>query len=211
MKIQNQQNTNKALKGFTLIEMIGVLAIIAILASLLIPKVFQAINDSRVNNAVSSYNSLKAAAAEHYGKWGKFATASGVGLTNTLEDWDKVVLLAEQRIDKPFAVRIGDGKIGFAATGTRVRATSIAANLTGALIAQTNATYSLDGSGTNNVTGTYAIEAIIPAVLETDAKDLNDRIDGPNLGTTNKIDTLGKVKYDCSSGEGTVYIYVAHR
>ena len=47
--------------GFTLIEMIGVLAIIAVLAALLIPRIFNAVNESRVNGAALSYNSFKSA------------------------------------------------------------------------------------------------------------------------------------------------------
>jgi prepilin-type N-terminal cleavage/methylation domain-containing protein len=46
MKLKTKTNNNK---GFTLIEMIGVLAVIAILAALLIPKVFQAITEARIN------------------------------------------------------------------------------------------------------------------------------------------------------------------
>ena len=40
-------------KGFTLIEMIGVLALIAILASLLLPKIYEAINGSRISNTTA--------------------------------------------------------------------------------------------------------------------------------------------------------------
>ena len=57
--------------GFTLIEMIGVLAVIAILAALLIPKIFEAINSARINNCVVSYNTIKTATMDHYGKYGK--------------------------------------------------------------------------------------------------------------------------------------------
>src|SRR6266704_1896316 len=63
-------NQKSARKGFTLIEMIGVLAVIAILASLLIPKIFNAINNARVNNAIVSYNTVKTAVADHYAKYG---------------------------------------------------------------------------------------------------------------------------------------------
>src|SRR5215470_4071244 len=90
--------------AFTLIEMIGVLAVIAILASLLIPKILNAINDSKINNAVLSYNTMKTAVMEHYGKYGKFQGAGGAALTSgTVFD---AVLLQDGLIDKPFASRI---------------------------------------------------------------------------------------------------------
>ena len=54
MKVNSVKTNRAASHGFTLIEMIGVLAVIAILAAMLLPKVFSAINDSRVNNAAVS-------------------------------------------------------------------------------------------------------------------------------------------------------------
>src|SRR5437588_6651261 len=63
--------------GFTLIEMIGVLAVIAILASLLIPKIFSAIDSSRAGNASMSCNTVKAAVADHYSKFGTLMSDNG--------------------------------------------------------------------------------------------------------------------------------------
>ena len=68
MKVTNNQR--KFTQGFTLIEMIGVLAVIAILASMLIPKIFEAINSARINNTIQSYNAIKTAVMDHYGKYG---------------------------------------------------------------------------------------------------------------------------------------------
>src|SRR5437773_4280910 len=75
MKTQIQLSPRS--RGFTLIEMIGVLAVIAILAALLIPKVFEAINNSRINNAVVSYNTVKAACMDHYAKFGGMDRTTG--------------------------------------------------------------------------------------------------------------------------------------
>ena len=60
MRIISKQS-RKSNQAFTLIEMIGVLAVIAILASMLIPKIFEAINSARINNTVQSYNAVKTA------------------------------------------------------------------------------------------------------------------------------------------------------
>lgn len=70
MKTNVTSNSKHRVKasGFTLIEMIGVLAVIAILAAVLIPKVFEAISNSRVNNTAMSCNTVKTAVADHYAK-----------------------------------------------------------------------------------------------------------------------------------------------
>src|SRR5688500_14085155 len=106
MKIRNAQYRNA--QAFTLIEMIGVLAVIAILASLLIPKVFEAISNSRVNNAAVSYNTVKAAVADHYAKFGSLLSSNGTTITagvGVATNFDRV-LLTEGFLDKPFAVKI---------------------------------------------------------------------------------------------------------
>src|SRR5437867_8983054 len=102
----------QAKRAFTLIEMIGVLAVIAILAALLIPKIFEAINNARVNNAAVSYNTIKTALADHYAKHGSLTSSNGIavltpGVGGALT-YDHV-LLSEGFLDKPFQVKIGDG------------------------------------------------------------------------------------------------------
>src|SRR5262245_8189371 len=125
MKVE--RNKKIRTQGFTLIEMIGVLAVIAILAALLIPKIFNAINDARVNNAVVSYNTIKAAAAEHYAKFGAFdKTAAGASIgpgapppggSPGLLYFD-AQLLNEGFSDKLFLVKIGTNSYAQVTSGT---------------------------------------------------------------------------------------------
>src|SRR5258706_12262660 len=95
--------------GFTLIEMIGVLAVIAILASLLIPKIFESINNARLAHAQLSYQTVKTAGMEHFAKFYSLNSSNGVAFTVSgtgNPDFDKI-LLAEGLLDKPVMVNIG--------------------------------------------------------------------------------------------------------
>lgn len=217
MKIGTQKRNTKA---FTLIEMIGVLAVIAILAAVLIPKVFEAINNSRINNAAMSCQTVKTAIADHYAKVGSIpseltpgATSPSV-LTLPQEQYDKV-LLDEQFLDKAFATKIGDGVVGPA--NTRVRAFDITTATSfgmGVAVDGTATTgFALNGNGTNTMVGSVGVEAVITGVTANDAKDLNDRIDGASLGAAlNAADINGRVKYAApQNGVTTVYVYLTHR
>lgn len=224
MKYRSPSDRIRKEQAFTLVEMIGVLAIIAILASLLIPRVFQAIGDSKISNSASTANSIKAAVNEYYGKYGLIAGPKGVSLTNFVngiaEDWDLTTLVAEGFAEKPFSVRIGNGLIGSAKNGSRLRVINIAANEPDTAVADAEAdlakgAYNLDGtSTTNDISGALLVEAVIEEVDAQDAKDFNDRIDGPNLGslTLTNADQAGRVKYIApTNGKTSVRVYIAHR
>src|SRR5271165_701149 len=99
---QRQEHTRR--EAFTLIEMIGVLAVIAILAAMLIPKVFSAIDAARVNSTAVNLDTVKTAVADHYGKYGQFnmlfGTNNVTGSTNIFTGYDTAVLLQEGLLDK---------------------------------------------------------------------------------------------------------------
>src|SRR5437899_2517764 len=163
---------NLTRSGFTLIEMIGVLAVIAILASLLVPKIFEAIYGSRVSHALLSYNTIKTALADHYAKFGILNCSNNVVLSgSSLTNYDKI-LLAEGFLDKPFLAKLGGGASWVQAV--------LPANFDANTAVSTDGAFDLDGDGKNDILGSpYVVEAVIPAVTELDARVLSDRLDGP--------------------------------
>jgi type II secretory pathway pseudopilin PulG len=209
--MQRARGTEKLVRAFTLLELIGVLTVLAILAGLLIPTVFNAIHNAAINQTASSLNSLRTACAGHYAKFGCFATDGSAAPPATIlldgsdprsSQFDKV-LIWEQLLESLFSPKIGDGLLG--STNTRVQ---IVAGLPPGIPADvSNAAYSFDGNGLNQASGTVVVEAIITGVPLLDAKALNDLIDGPSLGENSSgNDLLGRVKYGApgnSNGSGS--------
>jgi type II secretory pathway pseudopilin PulG len=208
MKLNSvNKKTIKKTEAFTLIEMIGVLAVIAILAAMLIPRVFEAINNARINNAAVTSETLKAAAADHYGKYGKFDQQFGTNaLTFTAglsTHYDTGVLIPEGLLDKPFSVKIGGGD----------PSTNCVLQLCQTAKDNGGNGYKLDGTNNATATAQFVLEEVIYGVSAADAKDLNDRIDGTALGTAlGTADAAGRVEYALpNNGTTTVYVYLTHR
>jgi len=207
---------NKATRGFTLVEMIGVLAVIAILAGMLIPKIFEAIRNSRINATLEAYNTLKAAVLENYAKWGRFAyghdindtqnsqtTAATQQYTGSSFDY---ILFKEGRIDARAADKIPLSTSG----GTDNVYVNVVAGK-----GNNGSGYDLDGDGTaETANAAYTVELIIKSVAVQDAQDLSLRLDGKELSANDltTTDTKGRVEYGTITDKKTdVYIYIAHQ
>jgi len=151
--------------GFTLMEMIGVVAVIAILASIATPMIFDTIRNARVTAFVQDVNVLRTAVARYYEDTGRFplhiptdsrdgrrllmnnSTARPVG------GWDGPYL------DKEFANP-------FNPAGYR------------SVISSTNANYQfdLDGDGTADTSNAALIR--IDNVGDEEARMISDIVDG---------------------------------
>lgn len=187
---------NVANHGFTLIEMVGVLAVIAILAALLVPKIFAAINDSRISSAVSSVNACKTATMTYFGKTAAFPE------TNSFDG----VLVGEKLMDQLLNCKIAE-------TSSAAAVVPIAITAVGSLDGKGTG-FSLDG--TTCITGVKVVYVKLAGVTASDAKELSRRIDGDDVTLTpadeNAADFLGRVTHEATStGTTDVYIYLAHK
>ncbi len=212
------------IRAFTLVEMIGVLSIVAILASLIVPRVFQIIDEARYNSASASCNSVRAAINEYYGRYGKLGGPNGSDLGIATpgaisEDWDSQCLVPAGFLESPFVVRIGNRKHGQSEGGSRIRVINIRNNVEGTPVASDAASlelgaYNRNGIGaTNDVLGGWVVEACIEEVDNREAMALNHRLDGDVLGVDVGLnDEAGRVKYFVGpSGLASVRVYLSHR
>ena len=213
---------NSKVQGFTLVEMIGVLAVVAILTAMLIPKVFETINRARISSAAAAVNTVKTSVAAHYSKFGGFADSSGtlltpatVGASADAAAFDTTVLLPDGMLEKRFSVKIGDQLVT-----NKVQVRQIEAAADADAITATSASYDMDGVDTDVDTndGSLLCECIITGVSAADARALKEEIDGSditaiaNLPAVGGAATKGRVKYDtiAPGATGTVYVYINH-
>ena len=212
--------------GFSLVEMIGVLAIIAILAVVIVPKVFSTIASSRVTSAVGSVNTMRTAVTEFAGKYG---TIPLTGNNARIDD----LLMATEILDSRFTAKIGTqpgttpipGSTWSNATGTWVATGGSSQIAQSRVVSYTSAVaaipglgtnYRLDGTATGNLpAGARVVSTVLTGVSIGDARELSLKFDGDSMTqpTTSVLaDTVGKVTYAAPTGTTTtVYIYLAHQ
>lgn len=216
--------------GFSLVEMIGVLAIIAILAVIIVPKVFSTIASSRITSAAASVNAFKSTISEFSGKYGTIPLANG---TLRLDD----LLVKAGMLESRFAVKIGTPPSGSQAgtwalasgawTGTAGGTDQSAAPIQSRIIAVDSVTNVLPSValGTNFFlnpstplsfatdslpANSRVVVAVIAGVTATEAFELSRTIDGVAMSETDSTtaDDRGRVVYTTGTTRN-VYIYLA--
>lgn len=198
--------------GFSPIETLGALGVVGMLSVTLLPRIFTAINDSRINGAAQSYMMVKTAALRYLDQRAfDHPAADPTELTAETEaaaHWDAAVLRPAGFLDQSFSTKISQ-RARLAVTVCPVAACQPTA---------ANSAYNFSGfTPTANATldGKIVVEAILEGVSRDDARELNRRIDGeePAVGETAPgTDFGGRVKYDFSTNRvANVRIYVTHR
>lgn len=101
-------------RGFTLIEIIGVMAVIAIIAAMATPRIFDAIEDAKITSLLQQVKTLKGSIAEYYsdtGTWPRHTPSHANNgrhnlmlnedtAGNAIPGWDGPYL--EQELTNPF-------------------------------------------------------------------------------------------------------------
>ena len=212
--------------GFSLVEMIGVLAIIAILAVVIVPKVFATIASSRITSAIGSSNSMKTAVTEYAGKYGTIPITTATASAR-IDD----LLIAAGMLDSRFIVKIGTPPPAVPVAGATYNRTTnvwaaagaqtgqsrvICANSVLGAVPATGTNYNLDGINPIPA-GSRIVSSVIMQVTISEARQLSQRIDGEALSEADNAltaDIRGKVVYAVAPTANSlvnVYIYLAHQ
>jgi|GEM_PF-1910266 len=201
--MKHNSSTANAIKskqlGFTLMEMIGVMAVIAILASAAAPPIFEAIEDAKVSAYVQEIHELKLAAARYYKDTGK---------------WPRHVPTSTNSTYHNLMVSDVDGK-GGAIPGwngpylDRELTHQIVKGANQDVIATADANYTcdLDGDGTRD--GTFLVYRA-DNISDKVAEKISNVIDGDGGITTgdNRWQAAGKIKrYGSGSDHANILLY----
>jgi prepilin-type N-terminal cleavage/methylation domain-containing protein len=218
----------RPIQGFTLVEMIGVLAIIAILISLLLPKIFSLIASTNARSMAAAIRTYETAIVNYYADigtvWplnatgvpaqetgGLSTTATSLPSRLTLDVSDPLNTGTNQwpRFRGPYAEKfnsavppgLGTQMLLIATTGVAI----------GTATTATNIGWDLKGDDGNSdlPTGARVAYMRIDGVSDTEFNELDGIIDagvGTNLA---QRQLRGRVKYD--PGNDRLYIYMVHQ
>jgi prepilin-type N-terminal cleavage/methylation domain-containing protein len=219
MQIHPTETAIGASRGFTLIEIIGVVAVLAILAAVLTPRVVNIIARGKVNATAQSLGSLKTATSDYVARNHSLPPRAGTGATNAAVTTGRfdADLVAGGFLETLFACPIGSSNCDESALSGRTHVRTLTATSAGTVTAPTatvggdNFNLDRDTSTADFRAGQMVVSTFVPGVALTDAIALNKIVDGDeNSGAS--ADTTGRCMYSAAARDNTVtvYVYIAH-
>jgi len=224
-----KSSNTKSEHGFTLIEMIGVLAVVAVLAALIIPKVFDVIASSKINalaiacktyeTAVTAYYTnigsvlpLNASGTPQTENSGNSATARSLAARLTLSSYDPLVTGTNlwPTFKGPYLEKFDTSRPPGMGTNMYIPARTAVAY--GTATTGNNWGWDLKGDDGNSdlKSGAYVVYFRLTGLGEDDFLAL-DRIIDADIGSNDTEKELrGRAKW-YSGSSGTLYLYLAHR
>lgn len=196
--------------GFTLIEIIGVIAIIGILAAFITPKVFQVIEDSKITRFAGEYPAYSSAVTKWYKDIGTLQSLAADGTATTPDTSFQEELIANKGTtpttglwanwNGPYIDSVANISLGTALTiETNAGTTGTAAP------AATNSTaFDLDDDNKNEMDSKQVVALKLTGILDGEFSKVDGILDKGLTAANNA--TSGRVKYD-STGD-ILYIYI---
>ncbi|MCA9470674.1 MAG: type II secretion system GspH family protein [Nitrospirales bacterium] len=217
-------NKERREQGFTLIEMIGVLAVIAILVALLLPKVFEIMAESKANALVAAIRTYETAVVDYYSDISSLLPLDATGVPTAEATGDSataVSLPARLTLDSSDALNTGaNGWSRFKGPylakfvtavppglGTGVYMPATAPVSYGTATTASNIAWDLNNDGNSDIpSGANVVYVYFTGISDSDF-DKVDAIIDPGMGTTTAQRVLrGRVKYDSATDQMMIYL-----